>query len=139
MDSYEHNERLVTELKPDNPRAIRRGMKQAQTYCDECDRAYIRPRGIGGWCRRTIRRGIWGEGGELKYRWAERLSLSAPSDWLVSDSDRMIELVPSSERGACHITVYDGDFEPRSETEIRSWMDRVAARNGAMFKTSVFN
>jgi RHS repeat-associated protein len=40
MDAYNAQTREIRELKPDNPRAIRRGKKQVKEYCDECDKAF---------------------------------------------------------------------------------------------------
>jgi RHS repeat-associated protein len=39
MDGYNAAERQVIEIKPNNPRAIRRGSRQVEGYCQECDDA----------------------------------------------------------------------------------------------------
>jgi hypothetical protein len=40
MDGYNADEKQVIELKPNNPRAVRRGERQAEGYCRECDQTY---------------------------------------------------------------------------------------------------
>jgi hypothetical protein len=40
MDAYNKEAKEVIELKPDNPRAIKRGEKQAAEYCRECDKEF---------------------------------------------------------------------------------------------------
>jgi RHS repeat-associated protein len=40
MDAYNREAKEVRELKPNNPRAIKRGEKQVQEYCRECDRVH---------------------------------------------------------------------------------------------------
>ena len=40
MDAYNEAERKVIEIKPNNPRAIRKGEKQVGGYCAECDQVY---------------------------------------------------------------------------------------------------
>jgi RHS repeat-associated protein len=39
MDGYNATERQVIEIKPNNARAIRRGARQVEGYCRECDQA----------------------------------------------------------------------------------------------------
>ena len=38
MDAYNPDTKHIIELKPNNPRAIRRGERQAAEYCRECER-----------------------------------------------------------------------------------------------------
>jgi RHS repeat-associated protein len=40
MDAYNAKTKQVVELKPNNPRAIKRGQKQVEQYCKECDKVY---------------------------------------------------------------------------------------------------
>jgi hypothetical protein len=40
MDAYDETGREVRELKPNNARAIKRGKKQVDEYCRECDRVF---------------------------------------------------------------------------------------------------
>ncbi|MCC6998800.1 MAG: hypothetical protein IT370_29580 [Deltaproteobacteria bacterium] len=40
MDAYNPTKKEVRELKPNNPRAIKRGEKQVQGYCEECDEEF---------------------------------------------------------------------------------------------------
>lgn len=40
MDGYNADQKKVIELKPNNPKAIRRGEKQVEGYCKECDQQY---------------------------------------------------------------------------------------------------
>jgi hypothetical protein len=40
MDAYNPDTKEIVELKPANDRAIRRGQRQVQSYCDECDRVF---------------------------------------------------------------------------------------------------
>lgn len=40
MDAYNRGTREVIELKPNNPRAIRRGERQVEEYCKECDKVF---------------------------------------------------------------------------------------------------
>ncbi|BDA78461.1 hypothetical protein LPTSP3_g13910 [Leptospira kobayashii] len=40
MDAYNKASKEVIELKPNNPRAIKKGEKQLKEYCNECDRVY---------------------------------------------------------------------------------------------------
>ena len=40
MDGYNAADKKVIELKPNNPKATRRGQKQVEGYCKECDQEY---------------------------------------------------------------------------------------------------
>jgi len=40
MDGYDADSKLIHELKPNNPKAIKRGMKQLDLYIDEANREY---------------------------------------------------------------------------------------------------
>ena len=40
MDAYNKETKQVRELKPANPRAVRRGEKQVREYCEECDEVF---------------------------------------------------------------------------------------------------
>ena len=43
MDGYNPETKEVIEIKPDNARAVRRGEKQAQDYCDACNKSPLGP------------------------------------------------------------------------------------------------
>src|SRR5690606_15825296 len=40
MDAYNQKKKRVRELKPNNERAIKKGQKQVDQYCRECDEVY---------------------------------------------------------------------------------------------------
>ena len=40
MDGYDKERKIIYELKPDNPRAVKNGTKQLQGYVDEANKVY---------------------------------------------------------------------------------------------------
>jgi hypothetical protein len=65
--------------------------------------------------------------------WGDLISLSVPSDWIVNQTDDLIEITPPGDDGALHITILRRDkSESPSDAEARELVDGFVSQQAVV-------